>query len=380
MQPLEEKDSSPLEDTEITRLIKVSRELGYKKQDKIPERNLVDFKPISITQIATSSDNKINEPIEGSERTGSAEIAENEIVIENTEAPDNKMSANEPNLEPLKTESSVQETREHMEISEPLDDTLTNGTETLEPPTQSKKIPTEETFEDKGPEVGSAEESLAEKTAVEETPVLSAQDDIDSMEKAKQTGIEIGKKAAITDFQNKQKEALESFHTILDNIKKKEAVDKTALTESILRAVTRLASERAGTIIDDHPETFKNKIISFADKIEQLSTNLILNLNPVDADLLKKTLSKSLSDKKVEIKKNSELFRGDFIFQMGAIEIGDLLSEQILAAEKENEPMIQMGNSEIDSEKIEKKVVSEDIEATEGNKKESMAEIDDDKK
>ena len=58
MQPLEEKDSSPLEDTEITRLIKVSRELGYKKQDKIPERNLVDFKPISITQIATSSDNK----------------------------------------------------------------------------------------------------------------------------------------------------------------------------------------------------------------------------------------------------------------------------------------------------------------------------------
>ena len=165
-----------------------------------------------------------------------------------------------------------------------------------------------------------------------------------------------------------------------NNIKKKEAVDKTALTESILRAITRLASERAGTIIDDHPETFKNKIISFADKIEQLSTNLILNLNPVDADLLKKTLSKSLSDKKVEIKKNSELFRGDFIFQMGAIEIGDLLSEQILAAEKENEPTIQMGNSEIDSEKIEKKVVSEDIEATEGNKKESMAEIDDDKK
>ena len=380
MQPLEEKDSSPLEDTEITRLIKVSRELGYKKQDKIPERNLVDFKPISITQIATSSDNKINEPIDGSESTDSAEIAENEIVIENTEAPDNKMSANEPKLEPLDTESSVQETREHKEISEPLDDTLTNRTETLEPPTHSKKILTEETFKDKGPEVGSAEESLAEKTAVEETPILSAQDDTDSMEQAKQTDIEIGKKAAIADFQNKQKEALESFHTILDNIKKKEAVDKTALTESILRAVTRLASERAGTIIDDHPETFKNKIISFADKIEQLSTNLILNLNPVDADLLKKTLSKSLSDKKVEIKKNSELFRGDFIFQMGAIEIGDLLSEQIFAAEKENEPTIQMGNSEIDSEKIEKKVVSEDIEATEGNKKESMAEIDDDKK
>ena len=58
MQQLEEKDSSPLEDAEITRLIKVSRELGYKKQDKIPERNLVDFKPTSITQIAASSDDQ----------------------------------------------------------------------------------------------------------------------------------------------------------------------------------------------------------------------------------------------------------------------------------------------------------------------------------
>ena len=68
MQPLEEKDSSPLEDTEITRLIKVSRELGYKKQDKIPERNLVDFKPTSITQIATTSDHQKRESTVGSER------------------------------------------------------------------------------------------------------------------------------------------------------------------------------------------------------------------------------------------------------------------------------------------------------------------------
>jgi hypothetical protein len=139
MQPLEEKDSSPLEDTEITRLIKVSRELGYKKQDKIPERNLVDFKPISITQIATSSDNKINEPIDGSESTGSAEIAENEIVIENTGAPDNNTAANKTKLETVDTEPSKQETLEQKEITEPLDDTLTAGSETLEPPSQSKK-------------------------------------------------------------------------------------------------------------------------------------------------------------------------------------------------------------------------------------------------
>ena len=72
MQPLEEKDSSPLEDTEITRLIKISRELGYKKQDKIPERNLDHFKPTSITQIASSSDQKVKETTDDSESAGLA--------------------------------------------------------------------------------------------------------------------------------------------------------------------------------------------------------------------------------------------------------------------------------------------------------------------
>ena len=374
MQPLEEKDSSPLEDTEITRLINVSRELGYKKQVKIPERNLVDFKPISITQIATSWDNKIKEPIDGSESKDLAETAKNEIVIENTEVSGNNMSANEPNTESVDTEPSSQETLEQKEISEPLDNTLKTRSETLENDSQSKKMVTEETIENQGPEIGPTEGSPAEQAAVEETP-LSAQDDTDSIEKAKQTGIKIGEQAAITDLENKQEEALQGFHQIIDNIKKKEAVDKTALTESILKAVTRLASERAGTIIDAHPETFKNKIISFADKIEQLSTNLILNLNPIDANLLSKTLAESLSDKKVEIRENSELFRGDFIFKMGAVEIGDLISEQILIVDEEKETAAESNKSGIESEEV----GSADKEAPQKTEKESMSEIDNDK-
>ena len=183
-----------------------------------------------------------------------------------------------------------------------------------------------------------------------------------------------------TDLEHKHKEALETFQTIIDNIKKKEAVDKTVLTQSILSAITRLASERAGTIIDEHPETFKNKIISFADKIEQASTNLILNLNPVDADLLKKVLSKSLSDKKVEIRKNSELFRGDFIFQMGAVEIGDLLSEQISIEEKEKGPTIKNDNSQIENKKFEQALETDERKEPQETGKGNMSEIDDDRR
>ena len=375
MQPLEEKDSSPLEDTEITRLIKVSRELGYRKQDKIPERNLVDFKPTSITQIATATDNKMTETIGGSESSDLAEKVRGENVSENTVTPDNNSSTNMPNLESVDNEPNSEKILEKKEISEPVDSISTTISDTSENPSLSSKI-----IEDQGLEAGSAEESPIEEESITEKPIVATQNDTASLEKAKQEGIEIGKKAAFTDLEAIQKEALENFQTIMDNMKKKEAVDKTVLTQSILSAITRLASERAGTIIDEHPETFKNKIISFADKIEQASTNLILNLNPVDAELLKKVLSKSLSDKKVEIRENSELFRGDFIFQMGAVEIGDLLSEQISIEEKEKGPAIKNDNSEIENEKFEQTLETDEREEPQETGKENMSEIDDDRR
>ena len=380
MQPLEEKDSSPLEDTEITRLIKVSRELGYRKQDKIPERNLVDFKPTSITQIATATDNKMTETAGGSESADLAKKVRGENVSENTVTPDNNSSTNMPNLESVDNKPSSEKILEKKEINEPVDSISTNISDTSENPSVSSKIIGEHSLEDQGLEARSAEDSPIEEEPITEKPVVATQNDTASIEKAKQEGIEIGKKAAFTDLEAIQKEALENFQTIMDNMKKKEAVDKTVLTQSILSAITRLASERAGTIIDEHPETFKNKIISFADKIEQASTNLILNLNPVDAELLKKVLSKSLSDKKVEIRENSELFRGDFIFQMGAVEIGDLLSEQISIEEKEKGPAIKNDNSEIENEKFEQTLETDEREEPQETGNENMSEIDDDRR
>jgi len=378
MQPLEEKDSSPLEDTEITRLIKVSRELGYKKQDKIPERNLDHFKPTSITQIASSSDHRVKETIDDPE---SADLAEKNIK-EKTSADDN-LPADMPDSEAVNTDPNSQSTLEQKEISDHSDNSSTARSETPATPSESditpsapKKGDQEDTSSDNGTEAGSTEGTPTEKGPVKEAPIVpTQQNETHSMEEAKQEGIEIGKKIAFTELENKQKEALEAFQVIIDNIKNKETVDKTDLTESILRVITRLASERAGAMIDECSDTFKNKIISFADKIEQASKSLILNLNPIDANLLSKTLAESLSDKKVEIRENSELFRGDFIFKMGAVEIGDLISEQILIVDDEKETTAESNKSGLESEEV----GSADKEAPEKIEKESMSEIDNDK-
>ena len=377
MQPLEEKDSSPLEDTEITRLIKVSRELGYKKQDKIPKRNLDHFKPTSITQIASSSDHQDKETIDDPE---SADLAEKKIEGK-TSADDN--SADMLDSEPVNTDPNSQSTLEQKEISDPFNNLSTASSETRAIPSESdinlsssNKIDQEDTSSDNGTEAASTQGAATGKDPVKEAPITPTQQNATyTIEEAKQEGIEIGKKIAFTELENKQKEALEAFQVIIDNIKNKETVDKTDLTESILRVITRLASERAGAMIDECSDTLKNKIISFADKVEQASKNLILNLNPIDANLLSKSLSESLSDKKVEIRENSELFRGDFIFQMGAVEIGDLISEQILILDKEKEAIEESNKSGIESEELR----SADKEAPQKTEKETMSESDNDK-
>ena len=381
MQPLEEKDSSPLEDSEITRLLKVSRELGYKKQDKIPERNLADFKPTSITQIATSSGNDIQEPINRAETSDSAKTAQNDYTSDNIESHSKDLNGDTYNLGTKNTEPNLQINREQREMSDSTESSSTSSEESLESSSMSVEAVEEDPPKENGPGIDTEQGTPVEKNLVEETPDASIQDQASKIEEAKQEGIEVGKKLAVEEIGNKQQDALETFQSIIDNIKKKEIIDKTDLTRSILKVVTRLASERAGNSIDEHPEAFKNKIISFVDKIEQESKTLILNLNPKDADLLKGPLTQSLGDKKVELRENSELFRGDFIFQMGAVEIGDLISKQIQIEETKKTATIKRSKPEKDSNNLEKKVgESDDIEDPQNNEKSKMSKIENDSK
>ena len=157
MQPLEEKDSSPLEDTEITRLIKVSRELGYKKQDQIPERDLESFKPTSITQIATSSDHQTKETIDGSESNDLTNPVQNENLIENKEGSGKDLSGNMLNSEPVDTKPNSRNTPVQEEINDPIDGSSNSGSRPLENQSISETMVGEDTSKEKGPEPDSAQ-------------------------------------------------------------------------------------------------------------------------------------------------------------------------------------------------------------------------------
>jgi flagellar biosynthesis/type III secretory pathway protein FliH len=359
MHPLEEKDSSPLEDAEITRLINVSKELGYKKQDKIPERNLVDFKPTSIMQIARSSNQK-DQTKHTSEATQSPEMKQTENESELKESPENKFSKDVDNQISNEFESNFYNDEDQNEIADSSESLSKVSSDIPDEPAQPDKINAEEPTENQESKVAVNEDSSVEMTAVERSNINSDESDAKNVEDAKREGIELGKKIALTDLENEQQRVIETFQLLIDNIKTKEAVDKTELTQSILKTITRLASERAGSVIEKTPEPFKDKIISFVEKIEQESKKLILNLNPRDASLIEKSLVKNLDHKDIEIRENSELFRGDFILQMGSVEIGDLISEQISISEENDEKTMESTKIPLDTNKETDKKIAPD--------------------
>ena len=106
---------------------------------------------------------------------------------------------------------------------------------------------------------------------------------------------------------------------------------------SIINVIITLASERAGLEIDKTPEILKQKILAFVDEIEHASKKVVVNLNPKDAELIKEISKDPYFVENIELKENSELFRGDFILQMGTIEMGNLISKQLFISNPEIE-------------------------------------------
>ena len=65
----------------------------------------------------------------------------------------------------------------------------------------------------------------------------------------------------------------------------------------------------------------------------------------------------SFHNEEMEIKEAPELFRGDFILQLGSVEIGDLISEQISISEENDEKTMESTKIPLDTnEETDKKI------------------------
>ena len=311
MQASEEKDDSPLLDADISRLIKLSREVGYKKQDDIPQRNLVDFKPLSIDKIVAEVGSKSTKPDASNKVEDGEKTPDSNLEVKDNNTQDQK----EENQTEIGLNDDKIEENQKQDVAETVEENP--GGKIIEPPEEDIQ-------------------NLADKEVLKQNVITSSSND-EAIEAARKEGIEIGKKMAFSEMETDQKKSVEALTTLIKNIKSKETIDKSELMNSIINVIITLASERAGLEIDKTPEILKQKILAFVDEIEHASKKVVVNLNPKDAELIKEISKDPYFVENIELKENSELFRGDFILQMGTIEMGNLISKQLFVSNPEIE-------------------------------------------
>ena len=311
MQASEEKDDSPLLDADISRLIKLSREVGYKKQDDIPQRNLVDFKPLSIAKIVAEVGPKSSKPDVSNKAEDKEKLSHSKLEAKDNTTQEQK----EDNQTEIGLNDDKIEEKQKQDIAERVEENPSD--KIIDPP--EEEVPN---FDDK--------EALKQN-------VITPSNNDEAIEAARKEGIEIGKKMAFSEIETDQTKSVETLNLLIKNIKNKETIDRSELMNSITNVIITLASERAGLEIDKTPEILKKKILAFVDEIEHASKKVVVNLNPNDAELIKEISKEPFFTENIELKENSELFRGDFILQMGTIEMGNLISKQLFISEPEIE-------------------------------------------
>jgi flagellar assembly protein FliH len=185
----------------------------------------------------------------------------------------------------------------------------------------------------------------------------------EAFERGKAEGIIEGREAAIVeikaaaelDARAELASKVSAFEEALAALTKPQAMQVEALTKSIHATILRLASERAGSQIDDMPKAFADRVDALTNSIGKKMNEGQVQLNLDDYALMKPFFADSAFDFVV----NPDLKRGDAVLQFDGVELRDIAENRT-------------GNNY--SSEIEWEPVSEEITA---NQAKTVAKIDD---
>lgn len=129
-------------------------------------------------------------------------------------------------------------------------------------------------------------------------------------------------------------EARATFERATTNLSTLTTGDIRTLADTVTSAINALASQRAGTVIDEMPENFMNRVEQLADRVAQGVRQVTIRLNANDLNVIEPFLQGSELLSENRIVADSRLGRGDVDVRSGAITLSDILNiSQPVAAE-----------------------------------------------
>ena len=304
----EDAQQGRLDDTEIQRLVVLSRDAAYQRSERVPVKTVEVFEPRSLVSIAMDAQRRREAEMRTAAAAGAvidgddaaAEAAEGEAVGSDQPA---ELSTSEPAEDgsslPAAGENEMapagaDATEDEADNGEP------DGDET--PPQGTSQIDFE---------AGRAE-------GIEEGRRLG-------VEEGHAKGVEEGRAAGRAEASAQLERAIQAFEAAAETLGGLTKIDTSQLGESIHDTILTLASERAGRAIVDQPDAFADRIEGLLDTIRTASGRPVIHLNPGDLGSIKPLVETREKLRHCSFVAEPGLAAGDLTVSVGTIGIDDIL-------------------------------------------------------
>ena len=304
----EDAQQGRLDDTEIQRLVVLSRDAAYQRSERVPVKTVEVFEPRSLVSIAMDAQRRreaeMRTAADGAVTDGdnavAAEAAEGEAVGSDQPA---ELSTSEP-AEDGSSLPAAGENEMAPAGADATEDEADNGKP------DGDETPTQGTSQIDF-EAGRAE-------GIEEGRRLG-------VEEGHAKGVEEGRAAGRAEASAQLERAIQAFEAAAETLGGLTKIDTSQLGESIHDTILTLASERAGRAIFDQPDAFADRIEGLLDTIRTASGRPVIHLNPGDLGSIKPLVETREKLRHCSFVAEPRLAAGDLTVSVGTIGIDDIL-------------------------------------------------------
>jgi flagellar biosynthesis/type III secretory pathway protein FliH len=289
--------SSALGEAEISRLIKTAQAAQFVARDGVPKKTKSNFKPRSLVEIAFAAEKERQDsgPSYSQSNASQPNMSEDGLSAQNAPSGSNPQTRsiladqNDP-------EAEVPQISEQQATINALQAQHETELTALRAELEVQKQLAEKQAYDRGMTAGIEATKLAEPTEEERA--------LDERRRAE------------------HRDVIARLEACVASAAGPDAIDDYELIRSLQTAIINLASERAGTAIEENPEGINARIIRLAERVKQKSETVIVTLNPEDLIALTAYESVPLGWKYVA---DESLLSGDIRISFDTIDIADIL-------------------------------------------------------
>ena len=329
-----EEQTGHLAESEVAHLLSTLQNAEFTRSETRNLQNDKSFKPRSLIEIASAAQERKTEvnlagavANQASDMTGLADeladtVAQNTLENLSNNDPDvstsENLSPDQPTLEstvfPLTANKIVDEESNNNKVSET----------TLASEAQA--------FDLQGTSHQGSEELAAAGDEQNGQISVGFETANEAFERGKAEGVIEGREAAIVEIKAAAElearaelaDKVSAFEEGLAALTKPQALQVETLVKSIHATILRLASERAGSQIDDMPEAFSNRIDALTHSIGKKINEGQVQLNSDDYALMVPFFANT----KFDFVANPDLKRGDIVLRFDGIELRDVAEKR----------------------------------------------------